>query len=149
MQQIRQAYFGDEVQRLPRASQDVKVMVRYPQESRNSLESLKHFRVRTADGRQVPLTSLVDISYGPGLKEIRHWDGLRAGRVQAYLKEPVLDEVMEDLNENFFPELEEKYPGLTRAAVGEQVAEAEFGAEILGLLLIAFGAIYFLLAMAF
>lgn len=149
MQQVRQAYYGDEVQRLPRASQDVKVMVRYPLESRNSLESLKHFRVRTADGRQVPLTSLVDISYGPGLKQIRHWDGLRAGRVQAYLKEPVLDEVMKDLNENFFPTLEEKYPGLTRAAVGEQVAEAEFGAEIFGLLLIAFGAIYFLLAMAF
>jgi multidrug efflux pump subunit AcrB len=149
MQQVRQAYFGDEVQRLPRASQDVKVMVRYPQESRNSLESLKNFRVRTADGREVPLTSLVDISYGPGLKQIRHWDGLRAGRVQAYLKEPVLDEVMKDLDDNFFPKLEEKYPGLTRAAVGEQVAEAEFGAEIVGLLLIAFGAIYFLLAMAF
>jgi len=149
MQQVRQAYFGDEVQRLPRASQDVKVMVRYPLESRNSLESLKHFRVRTVDGRQVPLSSLVDISYGPGLKEIRHWDGLRAGRVQAYLKEPVLDQIMEDLNENFFPELEEKYPGLTRAAVGEQVAEAEFFAEIFGLLLIALGAIYFLLAMAF
>ena len=149
MRQVRQAYYGDEVQRLPRASQDVKVMVRYPLESRNSLESLKHFRVRTNDGREVPLTSLVDISYGPGLKKIRHWDGLRAGRVQAYLKEPVLDEIMKDLNENFFPNLEEKYPGLTRAAVGEQVSEAEFGAEIAGLLLIAFGAIYFLLAMAF
>ena len=149
MRQVRQAYYGDEVQRLPRASQDVKVMVRYPLESRNSLESLKHFRVRTNDGREVPLTSLVDISYGPGLKKIRHWDGLRAGRVQAYLKEPVLDEIMKDLNENFFPSLEEKYPGLTRAAVGEQVSEAEFGAEIAGLLLIAFGAIYFLLAMAF
>lgn len=149
MQQVRQAYYGEEVQRLPRASQDVRVMVRYPLESRNSLESLKHFRVRTNDGREVPLTSLVDISYGPGLKEIRHWDGLRAGRVQAYLKEPVLDEIMQDLNENFFPELEKKYPGLTREAVGEQVAEAEFGAEIGGLLAIAFLAIYFLLAMAF
>ncbi|MFT6098281.1 MAG: multidrug efflux pump subunit AcrB [Arenicella sp.] len=149
MQQVRQAYYGDEVQRLPRAAQDVKVMVRYPRESRNSLESLKHFRVRTADGREIPLTSLVDISYGPGLKEIRHWGGLRAGRVQAYLKEPVLDEVMKDLNENFFPGLEAKYPGLTRAAIGEQVAEAEFGAEIIGLLFIALGAIYFLLAMAF
>ncbi|MFQ3245137.1 MAG: multidrug efflux pump subunit AcrB [Arenicella sp.] len=149
MQQVRQAYYGDEVQRLPRAAQDVKVMVRYPRASRNSLESLKHFRVRTTDGREIPLTSLVDISYGPGLKEIRHWGGLRAGRVQAYLKEPVLDEVMKDLDENFFPGLEAKYPGLTRAAIGEQVAEAEFGAEIIGLLFIALGAIYFLLAMAF
>jgi len=149
MQQVRQAYFGEEVQRLPRDGQDVKVMVRYPRESRNSLESLKQFRVRTTDGREVPLTSLVDVSYGPGLREVRHWDGLRAGRVQAYLKEPVLDDIMKDLNTNFFPALEEKYPGLTRAAIGEQIAEQKFLAEIFVLLAIAFGAIYFILAMAF
>ncbi len=149
MRQVRQAYFGEEVQRLPRASQDVRVMVRYPRESRNSLESLKHFRIRTTDGREVPLTSVVDVSYGPGLKEIRHWDGLRAGRVQAYLKEPVRDEIMKELNDEFFPELEQKYPGLTRAAVGEQVAEAEFGAEMGRLGLIAFVAVLFLLAIAF
>ena len=149
MQQVRQAYYGEEVQRLPRGAQDVRVMVRYPKESRNSLESLKHFRVRTVDGREVPLTSLVDISYGPGLKQIRHWDGLRAGRVQGYLKEPVLDEIMEELNDNFFPELEERYPGLTRAAVGEQVAEQEFGEEMAGLGLVALLAVLFLLAVAF
>ncbi len=149
MQQVRQAYYGDEVQRLPRAAQDVRVMVRYPKESRNSLESLKHFRVRMNDGRQVPLTSIVDISYGPGLKQIRHWDGLRAGRVQAHLKEPIMDEIMKELNSDFFPALEEKYPGLTRAAVGEQIAEAEFGAEMAQLGLVALAAVIFLLAIAF
>lgn len=149
MQQVRQAYYGDEVQRLPRNSQDVKVMVRYPKESRNSLESLKHFRVRTNDGREVPLTSIVDISYGPGLKQIRHWDGLRAARVRAYLKEPVLQEIMKELDADFFPALEKKYPGLTRAAVGEQVAQAEFGAEMGSLGLVALAAVIFLLAIAF
>lgn len=149
MQQVRQAYYGDEVQRLPRAAQDVRVMVRYPLESRKSLESLKHFRIRTADGREVPLTSVADISYGPGLKQIRHWDGLRAARVQAYLKEPVLDDIMKELNDDYFPALEEKYPGLTRAAVGEQVAEAEFSAEMGQLGLMALAAVIFLLAIAF
>jgi len=149
MQQVRQAYYGEEVQRLPRASQDVRVMVRYPEESRNSLESLKHFRIRTDDGREVPITSIVDISYGPGLTGIQHWDGLRSGRVRAYLKEPVLDEIMNEMNKEFFPKLEEKYPGLTRAAIGEQVAEAEFNKEILGLGGIALCAMIFLLAIAF
>jgi len=149
MQQVRQAYYGEEVQRLPRVAQDVRVMVRYPRESRNSLESLKHFRVRTNDGRQIPLTSVVDISYGPGLKQIRHWDGLRAARVQGYLKEPVKDEIMKELNKDFFPKLVQKYPGLTRAAVGEQVAEAEFSAEMGQLGIIALGAVFLLLAFAF
>lgn len=149
MQQVRQAYYGEEAQRLPRASQDVRVMVRYPQASRNSLESLKHFRIRMNDGREVPLTSVVDVSYGPGLKEIRHWDGLRAARVQGYLKEPVMDEIMEELNSEFFPMLEKKYPGLTRAAVGEQIAEAEFGAEMGQLGMMALAAVFLLLAFAF
>ncbi len=149
IQQVRQAYFGQEVQRLPRESQDVRVMVRYPRASRNSLESLKHFRVRTSDGREVPLTSIVDISYGPGLKQIRHWDGLRAGRVQGYLSEPILEQIMEELNEDFFPQLEKRYPGLTRAAVGEQVAQEEFGAEMGRLGMIALAAVVFLLAIAF
>ncbi len=149
MRQVRQAYFGEEVQRLPREAQDVRVMVRYPKESRSNLESLKHFRVRMGDGREVPLTSLVDISYGPGLKEIRHWGGLRAGRVQAYLKEPVREQIMEELNQDFFPDLEKKYPGLTRAAVGQQISEQEFNQEISKLLAIALFAVIFLLAMAF
>ncbi|MFT5572666.1 MAG: multidrug efflux pump subunit AcrB [Cryomorphaceae bacterium] len=149
MRQVRQAYYGDEVQRLPRASQDVRVMVRYPLASRNSLESLKHFRVRMNDGREVPLTSVVNTSYGPGIKEIRHWDGLRAARVSGYLKEPVREEIMQELEESFFPQWEAKYPGLTRAAVGEQVAEQEFGVEIVGLLSMALVAMMFLLAVAF
>ena len=149
MSQVRQAYFGEEVQRLPRNGQDVKVMLRYPEASRDSLESLKHFRVRMDDGRQLPLTSLVEISYEEGLKEIRHWDGLRAGRVQGYLIEPVREQIMQQLNEDFFPDLEERYPGLTRAAVGEQVAQQEFGQEMAVLGGLAFAAVLFLLAIAF
>jgi multidrug efflux pump subunit AcrB len=53
--QVRQAYFGEEVQRLPRENGDVKVMVPYPRELRYSLESLNNFRIRTSDGRELPL----------------------------------------------------------------------------------------------
>ena len=79
----------------------------------------------------------------------RHWDGLRAGRVQGYLKEPVREQIMEQLNEDFFPDLEARYPGLTRAAVGEQVAQQEFGQEMAVLGGLAFAAVLFLLAIAF
>lgn len=149
MRQVRQAYYGEEVQRLPREGQDVKVMVRYPLESRQSLESLKHFRIRLNDGRQVPLLSVVDISYGPALKRIDHWDGLRAASVSANLKEPVREQIMEELNKDFFPQWEAKYPGLTRKNVGEALAEQRFIEEISVLLLLAFFGMYFMLAVAF
>lgn len=149
MGQVRQAYYGEEVQRLPRDGQDVKVMLRYPLESRSSLESLRHFRIRMGDGREVPLFSVVDVSYGPALKQIDHWDGLRAASVSAYLKEPVRKEIMDELEKDFFDQWEAKYPGLTRKNVGEALAEQRFMAEIMVLLLMAFGGMYFMLAVAF
>ncbi|WP_334079040.1 efflux RND transporter permease subunit [Microbulbifer sp. M83] len=147
--QVRQAYFGEEVQRLPRAGQDVKVMVRYPLESRRSIESLKDFRVRTADGREVPLLAVAELEYAPGIKRIQRWNGNRAARVMADLKDDVRGEIMKDLNENFFPAWEKRYPGIIRGAVGQAEGEKRFIQEVLGLYTMAFFAMYSLLAVAF
>ena len=147
--QVRQAYYGEEVQRLPRAGQDVKVMVHYPVESRRSIESLKHFRVRTADGREVPLLSVAELEYAPGIKRIQRWNGARAARVSADLKENVRDDIMQDLNENFIPEWQKRYPGLDHGPVGQAEGEARFIKEVMGLYLIAFFVMYAMLAVAF
>jgi len=147
--QVRQAYYGEEVQRLPREGQDVKVMVHYPIESRRSIESLKHFRVRTADGREVPLLSIAELEYAPGIKRIQRWNGNRAARVSGDLKENIRDDIMKDLDDNFFPEWEKRYPGIERGSVGQAEGEARFVKELMGLYLIAFFAMYAMLAVAF
>ncbi|MEO0368611.1 MAG: efflux RND transporter permease subunit, partial [Pseudomonadota bacterium] len=149
MQQVRQAYYGEEVQRLPREGQDVRVMLRYPLDTRESIESLKNFRIRMDDGREVPLTSVVDVSYAPGLKEIDHWDGLRSARVTGYLKEPVLKDIKKELEDNFYPNWLAKYPGLSRANIGQSAAEQKFMAELIPLILMALFAMYCMLAIAF
>jgi len=147
--QVRQAYYGEEVQRLPRAGQDVKVMVHYPLESRQSIESLKHFRVRTADGREVPLLSVAEFEYAPGIKRINRWNGARAARVSADLKDNIRDDIMKELDEAFFPEWEKRYPGIQRGTVGQAEGEARFIKEVMGLYLIAFFVMYAMLAVAF
>jgi len=147
--QVRQAYFGEEVQRLPRDGQDVRVKVRYPLESRQNIESLKNFRVRTSDGRELPLLAVADLEYAPGINRIQRWNGNRAARVSADLKENVRDDIMEDLNDNFFPEWEKRYPGIIRGAVGQAEGEQRFVKEVMGLYLIAFFAMYTMLAVAF
>src|SRR5210317_331780 len=147
--QVRQAYFGEEVQRLPRDGQDVRVKVRYPLESRRSIESLKNFRVRTSDGRELPLLAVADLEYAPGISRIQRWNGNRAARVSADLKEQVRDDIMKDLEENFFPEWEKRYPGIIRGAVGQAEGEQRFIKEVMGLYLIAFFAMYTMLAVAF
>jgi multidrug efflux pump subunit AcrB len=147
--QVRQAYFGEEVQRLPRMGQDVKVKVRYPVESRRSIESLKNFRIRTTDGREVPLMSVANLEYAPGIKRIQRWNGNRAARVSADLKDNVRDDIMKDLDENFFPKWENRYPGIVRGSVGQAEGEKRFIKEVTGLYFIALFAMYSLLAVAF
>ena len=147
--QVRQAYYGEEVQRLPRSGQDVRVMVHYPIESRRSIESLKHFRVRTADGREVPLLSVAELEYAPGIKRIQRWNGSRAARVSADLKDSVRDDIMKDLNENFLPDWEKRYPGIDHGPIGQAEGEARFIKEVMGLYLIAFFVMYAMLAVAF
>lgn len=147
--QVRQAYYGEEVQRVPRNGQDVKVMVRYPIESRRSIESLKDFRVRTSDGREVPLSAVADMEYAPGISRIARWNGNRAARVSADMKENIRGEIMEDLEETFFPEWEKKYPGIIRGAIGQAEGEARFIAEVMKLYGMAFFVMYMMLAIAF
>lgn len=147
--QVRQAYYGEEVQRIPRDGQDVKVMVRYPRESRRSIESLRDFRVRTADGREVPLMAVAELEYAPGIKRIQRWNGNRAARVSADMKENIRQDVMEDLEANFFPEWEKKYPGIIRGSIGQAEGEARFIADVLKLYGMALFVMYMMLAIAF
>jgi len=148
-EQVRQAYFGEEVQRLPRAGQDVKVKVHYPLEQRRSIESLKGFRVRTPDGSQVPLLSIANLEYAPGIKSIQRWNGHRAARVSADLKENVRQDIMDDLEESFFPQWEKRFPGVQRGSVGQAEGEKRFLAEVTRLYAIALFSMYALLAVAF
>ncbi len=147
--QVRQAYFGEEVQRLPREGQDVKVMVKYPVEARRNIESLKHFRVRTNDGREVPLESVAELTYAPGIDRILHWDRRRATIISADLKDDVRDQIMEDLDENFFPAWEQRFPGVQRGAIGQAEGQRRFVQEVVSLYATAFFAMYMLLAIAF
>ena len=105
--------------------------------------------MRTPDGRALPLLSVADLEFSPGIKRIQRWNGNRAARVSADLKDDVRDEIMDDLNANFFPEWEKTYPGISRGSVGQAEGEKRFIKEITGKYAIALFVMYSLLAVAF
>ncbi len=146
-QQVRQAYFGEEVQRLPRENGDVKVMVRYPKALRYSLESLNNFMVRTEDGREIPLFSIVDVEVASGMQQIQRRDGERMVRVTASVVGELMDDIRTDMDDTFMPLLQESYPELKVGAAvqGEDI----FFDEIFALYAIAFFVMYALIAVAF
>ena len=148
--QVRQAFYGEEVQRLPRDGEDVRVMVRYPREARNSLDAVNNLRIRTADGREVPLAAVATAEFAPGINRIQRRERQRTVSVSAELLDrETADTIRQELNEDFFPQWRERYPGISTGAIGEAEGQAEFLSEIMGLQLIMFGMMYVLLAIAF
>lgn len=148
--QVRQAYFGEEAQRLPRDGQDVRVMVRLPAEARYDIDSLRSLRVRTVDGREIPVTQVADFSYGPGINRIVRRDRTRAVTVSAQIVgDGGRARIMEAMDRTFWPEFAKAFPDVQRGEAGGFEQEREFFAEIQRLILIAIGAMYILLAIAF
>lgn len=83
--QVRNAFFGNEVQRLQRGTSEVKVWTRYILEDRRDIGQLLNMRIRSVDGGSYPLRELANVEYGSGLVAINHRDGKREIRVEAEL----------------------------------------------------------------
>ncbi len=148
--QIRQAYFGEEVMRLPRNGEDVRVMVRLPRADRKNLDSLENLRVRTNDGREIPITQIAEFSYAPGINQIRRRNRTRSVTVFAQVKgEGVAGDIRKNMDEEFWPEFEKHYPGISRESAGGFEAQQDFFSEVTRFSIIAFGVMYILLAVAF
>lgn len=62
-QQIRQAFYGEEAQRLMRGTDEIRVMVRLPREARESLHTLDRMKIRTPSGSEVPLNSIAELNF--------------------------------------------------------------------------------------
>ncbi|MFL0809824.1 MAG: efflux RND transporter permease subunit [Agarilytica sp.] len=83
IQQIRQAFFGLEAQRIQRGRDDVRVMVRFPIEERTAMVHLNRMQIRTATGSKVPLQQIVDFVPQVGPSTIVRIDGYRTVSVRA------------------------------------------------------------------
>ena len=147
--QVRQAYFGEEVQRLPRENGDVRVMVRYPSALRHSLDSLNHFHIRTREGHEVPLLSVAEVEVASGVQNIQRRDGERVVWVTADVTGDLMSDINTDMKDKFLPAFEQKYPGIKIGVSGNAESEALFMNELVSLFAIALFVMYALIAVAF
>ncbi len=148
--QLRQAYFGEEVQRLPRDGEDVRVMVRLPESARENLDSLDTLRIRTIDGREIPVGQVADFEFAPGINRIQRRNRTRSVAVFAEVKgEGARGEIMAAMETDFWPEFQKRFPDVLRGEAGGFEEEQQFMTEIGRLMLIAIGTMYILLAVAF
>ena len=81
--QVRQAFYGEEVQRIQRDRDDVRVMLRYPKDQRRSLSNLEDMWIRTPNGDEVPFSSVAKVDIGRGFASISRTDRQRRISVTA------------------------------------------------------------------
>ncbi|MBU1342579.1 MAG: efflux RND transporter permease subunit [Proteobacteria bacterium] len=119
--QIRQAYYGDEVLKIQRGKDDIKVMVRYSQKERESESSIDELRIRTRDGRQIPLNQVADIEMKRGYSTIQRVDRKRIITVISDINEDIANarEIVEDLKMNYLSILANRFPGVTYDLEGQ------------------------------
>ena len=149
--QVRQAFYGDEVQRLQRGRDDVKVMIRYPRDERRSLANLEQMRIRLPGGNEVPFTDVAHVTYGRGYESIRRIDRRRSVNVTADVDAAAgnTQEINRQLETELLPAMQLEFPGIYWSFEGEKSEQAETIASLQYLYIIALIIIYALLAIPF
>jgi multidrug efflux pump subunit AcrB len=146
--QVRQAFYGEEAQRIQRGRDDVRVMVRYPRHQRRSLENLENLRIRTPDGGEVPFYAVARAERGRGYATIRRADRQRVINVTADVDETVANanEILTAIEDEFLPQLMADFPGLSYDLEGEQREQRKSTASLVSNGTLALVLIYALLA---
>lgn len=146
--QVRQAFYGEEAQRIQRGRDDIRVMVRYTEQERRSLGSLDTMRIRTASGSEVPFATVAKASLGRGFSSIRRANSRRVVNVIADvdMNQITSNEVLANLGSGYIQEIMAHYPRISYSLEGQQANQEESFARLLPQLAIALFIIYTLLA---
>lgn len=146
--QVRQAFYGFEAQRIQRGKDDIRVMVRYPEEHRRSIGDLEQMRIRTADGTEVPFSSVAEVRLSRGYTTINRVDGQRVVRVIADVDRTVTtpEAILETLTQRDLAGIAANHPGVSYSLAGEAESRSESMGGLVATALLALLIIYALLA---
>ncbi len=126
-QQIRNAFYGAEALRQPREREELRVMVRLPEEDRKSLSALEGLLIKGANGAEIPINQAAEIIETTAPVRIDRVDGGRVVNVTANVVAAVTNgnKVLSAMEKKELPELLRMYPGLRYTFEGEQRDQRE------------------------
>ncbi|MEL7311569.1 MAG: efflux RND transporter permease subunit, partial [Pseudomonadota bacterium] len=145
---LRNAYFGEEVQRFQRGREEVRVFVRYPENSRRSFEELVRMQIPLPGGEEVPLGTVAEIRETRGYANLQRTNGIRTISITADVDEALTtpNEVQALLQTTVLADLQTEFPDLEIEVDGQARNQAEDLGALANNFLIAILAIYVLLA---
>ncbi|WP_305374524.1 efflux RND transporter permease subunit [Photobacterium leiognathi] len=118
--QVRHAFYGYEVQRVLRNNEEVKVMVRYPQQERSTIGYLENMKVILPNGRFVPFTEVAKANIESSYTSINRVDRKRSVIVSANVDKSQTSpsDIYNDILENKLDQLRQAFPSVKFALDG-------------------------------
>ena len=131
LKQIRQGFFGEEVQRLIIGRDEVKIWLRYPERNRNSIEDLNKIKIKIQNGSLIPLEELANYEYKRGRVKINHINGSKEIRVDANLYNAEFSgDVNKQIEREYLGVLRNKFPEVSYKIMGQAEEAADSGKRL-------------------
>ena len=152
---VRAATYGAEARRITRNREDVKIMVRYPEQFREDVYNIEGMWLPTPepDGTRgwVPLREVAEIDETRGYTKIHRSQQQRSITVFGEIDSEVTrtSDVLGDVRANFLPQLLEQHPGLKVEFLGSQDEQGKAFGSLKIAFPVAMLMIYMLLAALF
>ncbi len=89
--QIRQAFYGEQAQRIQRDGEEIRVMVRLPREKRESLQTFESLNITAPNGSVIPLSAVATTELVSAPGNIQRMDGAQIAYVTAQPKSAQTD----------------------------------------------------------
>ena len=126
--QVGFGFYGLEAQRILRNGEEIRVMVRYPEEERNAISQVQHVLIQTPNGAEVTLSEVAEISIVDGVSRIRRENGKRTVSVWAAVDDQQTEplKVTRFIRDDYLPQMLNKYPRVSTEVAGniKEVMEA-------------------------
>ncbi|TDE25381.1 efflux RND transporter permease subunit [Vibrio owensii] len=120
-EQVGGSFYGGEAQRIIRDGEEIKVMVRYPQLTREAFSSLRYAVITTPAGKKVMLGDVVKINEQPGVSTIRREGGYQTVYVYGSIDEELVEpqEVVKVIDDNILPDMKQAFPSVKTELGGD------------------------------
>lgn len=149
--QVRQGFFGQEVQRIQRRRDEIKVWVRYTDKDRTSVGFLDQMRIKTASGAEYPFSEIAEYNIERGITSINRLDRQRELKVEADLADQnaSVPDVLSKIQTDIIPNLYAQFGDVSFSFEGQSRSQDKVTASMRRAFPIALVAMFIVIVLVF
>ena len=149
--QVRQVFYGLEVQTVQRGRNELKVILQYPKNDRSSISDLENMMILTPAGSTIPVRQIAQLEIGEGLASIERKNRKRSINITADVDLSVTNgnEVIATVMSSIMPKILQQYNSVAYSLEGEQQEQGDNLRSLGKNFLLAMIVVYMLLAIPF